>query len=215
MKNLHGEAQDPPQHPKLTRDEHFAIKLFRGFTEINACIERLKDCETYISRFPFKGTRVSRAAYLQHVVETHLHELYILRERLMAYAIHIRRLYRRDTNAAVVAEITSLLEQYVSTAFASFTSVRGSHVHQSRYANDDIERLELIAILQHGQDKQFGNAIRILGRTAISETQTKLKEQAKKWNSTVAKVLEEYFKVLLQLVFTSDAKSFRYPGAKP
>jgi hypothetical protein len=215
MKSLHGEPVAPPKQPKLTRDEHFTVKLFRGFTEIHACIERLKDCETYIGRFPFKGTRVSRAAYLQHVVETHLHELYILRERLIGYATLIRRQYRHDRNAQLVDEVTTLLEEYVSTAFAGFTRVRGSHVHQFRHSNDDIERLELLALLQKGGDKHFSNAIRILGRTAIPETHMRLKAQAKKWNSSASKALEEYFKALLPLVFTADAKAFRYPGAKP
>jgi hypothetical protein len=211
IKSLHGVAQDAVKPPVLTRDEQLTLALFRGFREIHGCIERLRDCETYIGRFPFRRTRITRDAYLQLIVEAHLHELYMLRERLVSYVKLIQRFYRKDGNAKAISKTTASLKEYVSKSFAGFTFVRGSHVHRFRYSNDDIDRIALISLLQTSPNRRFRAAIRSLGRVAISETHNKLKAQAKNWNSLVAKVLEVYFTALLQIVFANDGKSLRYP----
>ena len=87
MKKLLGEKALTVRPESLGREDQHVMKLFWAFSEIHRCIERLRHCETYVRKFPFSGTRVSRGAYLQFVVEGHLHEIYITLFFVRQYAL--------------------------------------------------------------------------------------------------------------------------------
>ena len=214
QRTILGEPETPYEPGPMTRDQQFAVKMFREFAEIHTCIERLKDFETYVSRFPFARTRITRDAYLQMVVEAHLHELYLLRERLISLAKRIARAYKKDAESKRIARIANALEEFVLKALGSFTTVRGNHVHVRRYTHADIDRLRLISILQKGPDSDFTKAIRHFKRIATTESHNRLKIQARKWNKTAAIVLEEYCKVANSLLFVDGTQSIRYPALK-
>jgi len=135
VENLLGQPLRPVPAASGTREEVYAYRLFKGFIEIHACAERLADCETYLARFPFARTRVKRHAYLQFIVESHLHEIYILRERLTVYVKHVARAYRRAPDGPRIAKLTDRLITLVTDALSEMTVVRGGHVHQTRYSN--------------------------------------------------------------------------------
>ena len=215
MKSLRGEPLEPVTLAKMTRDEQFAATMFRRFTEIHNCIERLKDCEAYVGSFPFKRGRITRHAYLQLVVEAHLNELYVLRERLLAYAKTVERAYRKDLHSKEIAKVTASLEAFVVKVLSSFARARGSHIHEYRYSHDDIERLQLVALLKLSPDKEFKKRIRALGKVAIADTHARLRNQAKKWNLLASRVIEMFAKEISPLVISNDLKSFRYPNARP
>jgi hypothetical protein len=211
MKSLEGVSPDIPEPLPMTQDQRLTMKIFRHFTEIHSCLERLKDFETYISRFPFQKTRVSRHAYLQFIVEAHLNEIYILRERLVAFSKLIDRAYRKDVEAKKYASYAAVMEKYVVDSLSGFARVRGAHIHARRYSHDDIDRLGLIAILEQSSDKQFKTAIRALKRMAVVDSHERLTEQTRKWNKTASKVVDEYCKAALPLLFDETRKSVRYP----
>ena len=214
MQTLLGKPETPYTPPPMTRDQQFAVKMFRDFGEIHTCIERLKDFETYVSRFPFGRTRITRDAYLQMVVEGHLHDLYLLKERLIAFAKRIARAYKRDSDSKRIARGAMALEEFVLKALGRFIKVRGNHVHVKRYTHADIDRLRLISILQKDPDKDFTQAIRYVKRHATTESHNRLKVQAKSWNTTASRVPEEYCKVASSLLFVEGTQSFRYPAWK-
>ena len=214
QETLLGEPETPYGPAPMTREQQFAVKMFRDISEIHTCIERLKDFETYVSRFPFQRTRITRDAYLQMVVEGHLHELYLLKERLIALTKRIDRVYKRDSDSKRVSRIADTLEQFVLEALGRFTKVRGSHVHVRRYTHADIDRLRLISVLQKGPDDDLTKLIRYIKRHATTESHSRLKVQARKWNKTAAQVLEEYCKAVSLLIFVEETQSFRHPAWK-
>jgi hypothetical protein len=212
MDTLHGREQRPfGAGPKLSRDEHFATRMFRHFSEVRKCLERLKDVETLISRYPFAGTRVTRAAYLQFVVEGQLHELYVLQERLLAWLVAIEKAYKSDHRAGDVAQTVKRIREAVQSAFRPLIQVRGSHVHELRYDNSDIGRLELIDLLSQSQDKEFVGAIRLLRKHATQVTHARLKQQVRNWNRVATSVLEAVHQALHILLFLPDQDAFNYP----
>lgn len=198
--------------PRLTRDERFGVNMFRGFTEIHACIERLKDCETYISRYPFAKTRVTRAAYLQLVVEIHLHELHILQERIISYLKQIERAYKADARASQIKKSTTYFEKRVADHLGSLTKIRGKHVHELRYEHPAIDRLRLADLLLRGPDPIFTKKIRNIRRDAIRDSHSKLKVQARAWNNVVNEICNELFDGLIPVLFAADGKAFLFPA---
>ena len=201
QEKLLGEPETQYDPAPMTREQTFAVKMFKDIAEIHTCIERLKDFETYVSRFPFQRTRVTRDAYLQMVVEGHLHELYLLRERLIAFATRIARAYKKDPDSKKVSRVAEVLEQFVLEALGRFTNVRGRHVHVRRYTHSDIDRLRPISVLEKGPDDDIKKAVRYIKRHATTESHNRLKAQARKWNKIAAQVLEEYCKLASAVVF--------------
>lgn len=209
MKTLLGEPQTPSLPIQMSKAESFVSKVCRGFLEIDACIERLKDFETYIGRFPFSRTRVTRDSYLQFIVESHLGEIYLLRERLVSYSQTIARLYRQDPIGPHVKEMSNLLVEWILEDFESFSNVRGDHVHKERYLHEDIMRLRLVSLLRRGD---LIPVPPLLQRIAVKESHQKLKEQSKKWNRRIAKILNLYFKKLTPILFKGEELLLRYPS---
>ncbi len=210
-KKLVGEPSEYPKPKAISPEEQHVMKLFWVFTEIHSCIERLKDCETYVNRFPFGRTRVSRASYLQFVVEGHLHEIYVLRERLEKLAKVVARSFKRDRNAKRIARAADVLVEFVTQALSGFTNVRGVHVHQWRYTHQDIERLQLIATLRTPKRSPFARSLLRLEGVATAETHSRLRKQSRIWNRMVSEIVEEFFKHLNPMVLREDGKTFILP----
>jgi hypothetical protein len=198
--------------PKLSRDEYFTLKLVRAYGEVFSCTERLRDCETYISRYPFRGTRVTRAAYLQMVVELHLHEVYILQERLMTWFKQIERAYKSDTRAAAVRDAIRSLSTEVAATLGDLVRLRGGHVHQERHDHTDIARLRLIDLLALSRDPRMKQTMRQLRKIAVTESHERLKEQARRWNTKVSVLLERVFQVMTRLLFAPITGSLLAPA---
>lgn len=210
-KKLAGEPATDPVPAPISAEEKHVMRLFWVFTEIYGCIERLKDCEIYVHKFPFGRSRVTRAAYLQFVVEGHLHEIYLLRERLEILAKTVARLFKRDKGAKQIAEVADVLVKFVAQSLSGFTNVRGAHVHQWRYTHQDIERLTLIATLRKPKHSPFSRSLLPLERIAVEETHARLRKQAKTWNQRVSQVMEKFFKHLNPIIFDENSK-MKLPG---
>jgi len=212
MDTLHGRTQRPiGATPKLSRDEHFATRMFRCYSEVHTSVERLRDIETMVSRYTFSGTRVTRAAYLKFVIEGQLHELYILQERLLAWLVAVEKSYKSDNRAPAIALAAQQLREAIRQHFRPLANVRGSHVHEFRYDSQDIERLELIDLLSRSTDKPFVSAIRLLRRFATQDTHARLKRQVLDWNKVAASAVEAVHQVLRGILFQSSGKEFAYP----
>lgn len=210
-KKLLGEEAPTVRSNPLNRDDQHVMKLFWAFSEIHGCIERLRHCETYVSRFPFSGSRVSRGAYLQFVVEGHLHEIYILRTRLEKLATTVARLFKGDSDVRRIAATAVAIKKFLQESLSGLTRTRGAHVHEWRYSNDDIDRLELIRTLRRPKLSRFSKTLIPLQRLAAEESHERLLRQARRWNGRVSKVMEEVFRVLNPIIFDEDHKTFRMP----
>ncbi len=215
MNTLHGRKQKPRSTmAKLTRDEHFAMRMFRFYFEIHKIVERLKDIETLISRYSLTGTRVTRAAYLQFVMEGQLHELYVLQERLLAWLVAVEKAYKSDARAIDVTLATQELRQAIRGHFRLLINLRGSHVHEYRYDNSDIERLEMMDLLSRSPDLEFASAIRTLRRKATRDTHARLKQQVRDWNKIATSAVEAVHQILYGIIFHPSGKGFLYPTPK-
>ena len=139
----------------------------------------------------------------------------MLRERLVAYAATVGRAYRKDARGTEIARVTVAMEKFVVKVLSTYARARGSHIHDYRYSHDDIERLQLFALLKLSPDKEYRKNIRALGQVAIADTHARLRNQAKNWNLLASRVIEIFAKAIVPLVIADDLKSFRYPNSRP
>lgn len=192
---------------KPDKETQFLTVLFSGLSEISNSYESLRDAELYIRRFPFNNTRVTRDRYLKYVIENHLHEIYVLKERLLKYLKQIERLYRKDQHYAEIKKGTIPLYKLVSEGLKKFTTLRNSHVHELRVAFESVDRISLMELLNtHEED----NWRALYYKWQYKEIRKYHKKQIEVTNNDIEALLNIYFSRLHGLVFHDDGHP-RYP----
>lgn len=136
-----------PLNLPVDDDERLLNQVLRGFIEIDQSLTCLDTIGIYIRRNPYRGLGVKDAEYLRYHFENYLHEVYLLRERLVRYLGTLRDVYR-DSNVA--AELLPLLKQMkkpVVGMLEPLTEPRREHVHERRVQDPELQRLSLLQTL--------------------------------------------------------------------
>ena len=103
-----------------------ATILLAGFREIDATHNALRLIETLTGVAPPGSKHVNRGEYLTFLVGSYLQEVYILDQRLDAYAKRVGRAYKGSLDpTAVMTPIRHIMNVILRR--------RGVHVHESRY----------------------------------------------------------------------------------
>lgn len=185
------------------RDEKLRKILF-GFTEIDVSIKVLNDIPFYIKHFPPKNSNVSKTRFLNYHVGNYFNEMYILRERLVAYQKVITRIYKNDQRLVEMGNQIRHLEFLIS-GFDNIVDVRGKHVHQNRYDDNDFTRLTFFENMYDHVDPRTPMVDRLY--------KSILREQQKKWGKTISnnneaieETLDIYFEILYHIIFDKNGK---------
>jgi hypothetical protein len=194
---------------KLTPADIFFSKIYNGFREIADSYYCLLDIEIYIGRFPYSKTSISKARHLGYHMENYLNEIYILRERLKANFTVIGRLYRKDPRHKTILQKTRPLFTITDESLKGIVETRGSHVHRTRFYDEDLDRLSSQEFLSnYGNDELvfIKNFFKFEYRIARS----KLKKTIKNNNKQIKILLDVCFDVLYEIV-TDQRGMIRYP----
>jgi hypothetical protein len=184
--------------PELPPDQRFGVDAFQVFMEISDAYDRLLDIQTYVRRYPFRGTRITRERYLRFHIEAYYHEVYILRERLNTFAKRIVRAYKRTGHPAADSTEDRLLT--LVSALDAVVAVRGRHVHDLRFDETRLRNLAGIEMIERHSDDQMWT-------TFLKEGYAKVRAYWVKWvgemNRGVRALLDQYFAILHELMFPS------------
>jgi hypothetical protein len=168
----------------LPPQEQAFKKIWQGYIEIRESFEVLRDIATYIKHFPPKKAQVSKTRFLRFHIGNYLNEVYILKERLEAYYKVVARTYRND--ARLLAK-QKQIDDFLQSVFKKVIDIRGAHVHQTRYDDNDLDRLDLIELLLHDDETGLAHS---LYPTAIRKTRKQWVEIIIHNNNEIAKVLD-------------------------
>src|SRR5579884_2607692 len=123
-----------------TQEQAYFLRVFRAWREVVGCLGVLGDCDEHLRRGP--GTRMIASAYFRFVVVGYLQELYILNERLTKFGVLIERCWRY-MSAPVIPELFKRLRRLLESSFREILQTRNRHVHEHRFIDADIAKLEL------------------------------------------------------------------------
>lgn len=207
----------PEESRKAKRDflphDFFYSFLFNGFDEIIITFERLQDLETYISYFPKTKTSLTKINYLRFLIENHLNEIYILKERLVKYFKKIKDFYKVDCRYTLVKNICQQLINRVEDSFKNIKYYRHSHTHKFRYSDKDIRRLETLSL----HEEYLNELKKILSAHIIPNFKTEYRKVRNKWkkifkknNEDIKIVLNDCFKEVNKIIFPGDGE-ISYP----
>jgi hypothetical protein len=153
---------------KKPRDIFFGL-ILRGFTEISKSVEMLNDIRFYVGRFPFSDKQVPKERYLKFQIEAHLHEIYILRERLKSYVKIIQRQYKRSPRLREIQAACDVLSTFVDEALKGPVRARDGHVHSARFGDEALDRLDTIGLLKRNGDGEFGSLMSVYYKLEYSK----------------------------------------------
>jgi hypothetical protein len=183
------------------RDEVFVQRLMDQFAEIHDSYDRLRDVELYVGRFPFPRTRVDKVRFLRFTVEAWLHELYMLRERLYAFAKAVQRAYRRDSRAKQAVNAAAAMRTVAQHALDAVVHARDAHVHESRFVDADIRQLTLLSVMARREPEHTW-----LFEVRYAEIRKQKREWVTRNNDSIEHMLNDYFAVVLVFVFDPAGK---------
>lgn len=194
---------------KETPSNIFFSKLFHGFQEIFDSYHCLLDIAIYIGRFPYGNTPISKTRHLAYHMENYLNEVYILKMRLNSYFTILGRLYRKDRRHQEILKRTKALFSFVNNALTGIIDTRGSHIHKTRFNDEDIDQLSYQEFFSvHGGD-EF-QIITNLFKTDYRKVKKKYKVTVQNNNEQIKKILDGCFDMLYEIVVDKNGQ-IKYP----
>lgn len=177
---------------ELPTDVQFS-EIFEGFTEIGSALEALTLTQELLRLASPRSKRIDKDSYLKFLVGSYLQELYILEQRLTAYAKKISRLYNKPSLPAAVRRVVyEPLEGIINT--------RGAHVHQRRFTDECLGMVSTIALFRRA-GHQLGDDLEFEYKLAQSQWSKRVKE-----NNKATRALIDQYCTLLNDAICSDGK---------
>lgn len=192
------EAKKRKEELARPTDGTFA-NVFYGFTEVSGAFDALLLSGVLIGLSPPRSKLIKSDEYLKYLINAYFQEVYILEQRLSAYARKVLRMYGRGSNeAAYAATINSLLSS-ISTTFGGITNTRGSHVHNRRFSDERLDLLSGLTLIS-----QFKEEFAADVNFEFKMVQFKWKKTISDNNIATQQFLDHYFDGIFPLVTRSE-----------
>lgn len=170
--------------------------IFRGYIEISESLDSLDLAERLIGLAPPRATGVNKDKYLSFIVAAYLQDIYILEQRMTAYATKLSRLYK-------LPKLPSLVQEIVYQPLENIIKARGAHVHTRRYADEHLDAVGAFALFKRiGHD--FGQHLDDEYRTA----QLHWKKLVKTNRVQINQIVDRYFKVIKAVILRDGLVQF-------
>ena len=194
---------DERKGPKIDGGDAFVVELFQRFAEIFQSLQVLQDIEAYLKRFPPK---MSRSRYLVYHVHSYLQEVYVLQQRLDALIKKYERWHKPIVDNTDASIAVKTCKQLVARSFKGIVKVRGIHVHDQRFSDPELDRLEGWEGLAETSFSDNDRWMREGYRKQANKTQKKWIKQIATNNVATIEVLDLFFSALYSLTFSSRSK---------
>lgn len=174
--------------PPKQREHEFFLKVFYGFSEITNTREAVFLCRTLINTAPPRSKKIQKDAYIELIISSYLHEIYILQLRLFKYLKTLKRIYKNIDDGTIKNNLDSL-DRYVKKAFEGIVGTRGSHVHERRYSDESLKWLSSYTLLsRHSHEQEYSDMAKI----AYIGNRTKWEKQMLENEKTIDSILNHY-----------------------
>lgn len=196
----------------LNQDQFFLSTVFYYFIEINNSYHALLDITAYLNSYPYRNKKTSKTRYLKYHIENYINEVYILKERLKTFFIKVERSYTKTKLHSLFQSIQENNMKYISNVLKRIIDSRGLHVHQSRFEDEDLERLSTFELLLNSNDIEFREKIRTI---YDSETKRVRKDKVKiisQMNDVIHDMLDHCFTEITLNMFDQDTGRIKFPS---
>jgi hypothetical protein len=191
-------------HSRTQPNELFD-RIFGGFSEISDTYAMMKDVEIYLRQFPYSRSGIPRGRHLLFLIQSHLNEIYILRERLISYATIVERTYKKSPRGTEIAKIAERARMLAKQDLSSISFTRGSHVHTRRFADEKVDHfLGTELIVTHSDADMLGPNDRRYMEWEYKEVRREWVKRVRAINESAGKLLDMYAALLYGILFDSS-----------
>jgi hypothetical protein len=196
-----------PANSNISRIVEHVRDIHWGVFEILGSYESLLDAELYIRRFPFNKTRITKTRYLRYVIENHLSEVYILKERLKKYLKTIEEVYAKGTRRKQIKQVTQPLFAFNANAFGELIDARSKHVHKSRYDDIELRSIEAMERLYMANpSEEWSPYLQSYFELDYKRIRNQRAAEIAAQNQKIRNILDEYFNRLYPAIFDEQGK---------
>ena len=198
---------------EITKNEEYYGIILTGFSEIMDSFDILKDIPVYIRSFPYRNKRIEKPRFLKYHVENYFNEVYILKERMIAFLKKIKRCFRRDEKQREVYKKTEPLFTVINKSFKNIVDVRGSHVHERRFSHKDLNRLTSLKIHSQFDDGETSKMLKNYYDYSYRQIRKEWKNKLKDNNEVIGEILSLYGEVLNDILLNNSKDDLIYPSS--
>lgn len=194
---------DGPKQIRSTpsKREIFIGEIFSRFTEISNAYDQLQNIEIYLRRSPYNSLGVSKVQYLRYNIENYFHNIYVLKERLIAYLNFIIKSYKKSSiGNKIGAELNPICSQ-ISSSLKNVTNTRSLHVHSERFSDEDLDRLATWELFTYGMKDDL---VKSLFNNEYYKTRKKWKNTIELNNVKTKEIIDLYCDKLHSIIFIND-----------
>ena len=160
-----------------------------------------------LHRFP--ANLPSKAKYLEFVITSYLNEVYILSNRLEAYTKKITRLYKNSLHIKNRIDLLLEFSKRLNNSFRGINNMRGLHVHERRYRDDDLDSLIFLEIFFKDKSS-LSKIINPIYKKSLAQGKKKWLQFLQNRNNEIQEILDAYFTAMHIVVF-DDKGNFIVP----
>lgn len=201
-----------PISRNISRDEYYFWKIFSGYSEISSSLRTLEDIEVYINSFPYRNKKITKLRNLSYHIENYFSELYILRERLNAYLSKISKSFKKDKKRQSIVSITKSFLIITERVFSEPTKTRGRHIHETRFQDNEIRRLESLELLKLVNDGKLKRIISSYFKFDYLLLKKNWKQNIKTMNGSFRQFLDLFGDLLIAHLF-DEKNHLIYPNS--
>jgi hypothetical protein len=179
---------------KATSEDKYLIELLLRSGEIDSSLRSLRSVPLYLKSFPKSRTLtkagITESRYIIYHVENYIQEIYILTQKMERFLKFISRRLRRTGRVQQGENIEKCL-QFFKDELKGLTTIRGRHVHQTRYLDEDLYTLTLFEVV-----RQSHKALELGYKLFISRTRSKMLNWIGEKNEELVSMLDAVFEVV-------------------
>lgn len=166
--------------------------IFHGFTEINSTIDAIELIEVLLRSAPPRSRKLKKDVYISFLIGAYLQEIYILEQRLTAYAKKISRLY--DSKFLPVA-----VQQVVFKPLEGIINTRGAHVHQRRFSDKSLDMVSALALFRR-LEHEMGDDLEVVYKTTQLEWMSRFKVNAE----AIREIVNGFCRLLKSIICNNE-----------
>jgi hypothetical protein len=200
---LIGGEKMQPQHRNLTAADKYKWLLLIGFTEISESFYTLRDLEILVRSITLRRSKITKARVLSYHVHNYLNENYILKSRLERYPVTILRASKRWMKDQ---HMIAPFREAISVVFGNIVAIRGNHVHDKRYTDDDLDRLSMLERISGSDSTSLAEPFIQLFKADFAVCRGRWLDRIRTNNNVIEKFLDIYFTTLYPFIFDDDGK---------
>lgn len=189
-----------PKGPEPSTNERYWLNWLRDFNEVDGSMRRLNQALAYLSNYPasrvFRFQGLSQADWIRYHIEAYLQETYILSERLDRFLRKVEKTAVAARDKAGVSAVKGL-RATVDATFKNVVKVRGGHVHEYRFQDDELKNLDTLVLLTKAGKMRSLRVFRELTfATALGRWRTQLLKNNKETEKLCAALFMETTAIL-------------------